>query len=110
MLGILILINYIIAAACVQRIAKKLKVSKGWMAWVPFLNWYLACKLAGAKGWSVIVWLIPIVNLIWIILIWRRILGRLGRKRWPALFVLLPLLSLLVIGYAVLSKLQKSDN
>jgi hypothetical protein len=110
MIGVSIFINYLIAALCVQRIAGLLGTSKGWMAWIPFLNWYLACRLAKVNGWFFVIWLIPVVNIVWMIWLWRRILARMGKKRWPALFVPLPIASLLVIGYAALSRPAKTGD
>ena len=104
MLSAVMFLTYLAGAWCVQRIAGRLRVPHGWMAWVPFINLYLLCRLAGLRGWWVAGWLVPIANLLWLIWLWRRVLARLGRRRWPAVLIPLPVVSLLVIGYAALAK------
>ena len=36
----------------------------GWGAIIPIFNIYLLCKIAGRPGWWVILWLIPIVQIV----------------------------------------------
>lgn len=36
----------------------------GWGIFIPIYNIYLACKIAGRSGWSLIFFLIPVVNII----------------------------------------------
>jgi hypothetical protein len=36
----------------------------GWMAIIPILNLYVLCKVAGKPGWFLLLYLIPIVNII----------------------------------------------
>ena len=42
----------------------------GWGAIIPIYNAYLLCKIAGKPGWWVVLFLIPIVNIIFAIMIW----------------------------------------
>lgn len=40
----------------------------GWMSIIPFLNFYILCKIVGRPGWWLILMLIPFVNfIIWIV-------------------------------------------
>lgn len=36
----------------------------GWGAIIPFYNIYLMCKIAGRPGWWLVLYLIPIVNIV----------------------------------------------
>ena len=36
----------------------------GWMAIIPILNLYVLCKVAGKSGWFVLLFFIPLVNII----------------------------------------------
>lgn len=41
----------------------------GWMSIIPFLNFFILCKIAGRPGWWLLLMLIPFVNfIIWIVL------------------------------------------
>src|ERR1700753_1079260 len=40
---------------------------QGWEGIVPFYNFYILLKIVGKPGWWLILFLIPYVNLIWII-------------------------------------------
>ena len=44
---VLYLAVYAFGAYCLMTIAKKLGSNETWMAWVPVLNFYLMCRLAG---------------------------------------------------------------
>jgi hypothetical protein len=41
----------------------------GWAILIPFYNLYVLCKIAGRPGWWLILFLIPIVNLIFFIIL-----------------------------------------
>ena len=36
----------------------------GWGAFIPVYNAYLLCKIAGKPGWWLILWFIPLVNVV----------------------------------------------
>jgi hypothetical protein len=38
-------------AVCLYIIAKKTNTPRPWLAWIPFANIYLMCKVAGKPGW-----------------------------------------------------------
>ena len=77
-------------ALCINRIADELSVEKWWYAWVPFLDVYLACKIAGRRVlWTVLLF-IPIVNIVFYILICFRFARACGRGRLYGLWLILP--------------------
>jgi len=84
-------------------IAKKTKTTGGWMAWVPFLNLYLTCKLAGKSGIWIILLLIPFVNIVAIVLIWSAIAERLNRPAWWGILMLVPIANLVIMGILAFS-------
>ncbi|MHB1362174.1 MAG: DUF5684 domain-containing protein [Thermoleophilia bacterium] len=53
---------YVYYSFSLMTIASKTSTANGWFAWVPFLNLYLMCKIAGRPGWWLL--LVPLVNII----------------------------------------------
>lgn len=67
--GVSLLIIFLYAAIVVIYVAGMWKVfekagQKGWMAIIPFLNWYVLIKIAGREGWWLILLFIPCVNFV----------------------------------------------
>lgn len=86
-------------------LAKKTATPNGWMAWIPILNLYLMCKVAGKSGAWLLLFLIPVVSFIALILIWMAIAERCGKPSWwGLLIVLIPLIGLVMIGVLAFSK------
>lgn len=50
----LALINYVLSAMAIYKVAKVEKFDNPWMAWVPFVNSYLFIKVAGGKIYMVL--------------------------------------------------------
>ncbi|MFQ3583820.1 MAG: DUF5684 domain-containing protein [Cyanobacteriota bacterium] len=48
-------------------IGQKLSVPNTWLAWIPIANIWVMCRAAGKSGWWVILFFIPLVNLIFAI-------------------------------------------
>ena len=51
----------------------------GWGAIIPIYNAYLLLKIAGRPGWWLLLWLIPIVNIIIAIVVSIDIAGKFGK-------------------------------
>jgi uncharacterized protein DUF5684 len=51
----------------------------GWGILVPFFNVYLLCKIAGRPGWWLLLFLIPVVNLIVGIILWLDVARSFGK-------------------------------
>lgn len=92
------------SALCLMLIAKKTATSGSWMAWVPILNLYLMCKAAGKSGLWLILFLIPIVNIVAIVLLWAAIAERLGRGAWWGILMLVPIANLIIPGILAFSR------
>lgn len=62
------IIAYIIMFIAQWKIFKKAGVP-GWMAFIPILNIYKICKIADGNGWKFLLFLIPVVNIIYYVLL-----------------------------------------
>ncbi len=95
---------YVYFAICLMQIAKRTKIPNGWMGWVPILNIYLMCKLAGKSGGWIILLLIPFVNIIAAIIIWAEIAKKLGKPAWWGVLLLVPIVNIIIPGILAFGK------
>jgi hypothetical protein len=94
---LLYLALYVFQSYCIYRMAVKLNVPAPWMAWVPILNLYTMVKTAGLEGWTVILFLIPLVNIIFVVVLLFKIPPRLGKDAVWGLGLLVPVLNLFLL-------------
>lgn len=99
------LIGYAYFAFCLQMIAGKTgNTEDSWMAWIPIVNIYLLCKMAGMPGWWVLLFFIPLVNIVIIVLVWMEIASALGKSNLLGLLMIIPFVNLIVLGYLAFSE------
>ena len=90
---------YVYNAFALMTIANRTYTENAWMAWIPVLNIYLMVKIAEKPWWWLIIIFIPILGIIPYILVWMRISERLGKSPWLGVLMIVPVVSLVVIGY-----------
>ena len=95
---ILIVAVYVWAALCLYIIAKKTSTPNPWLAWIPIANIYLACKIAGKPGWWTVLFFIPIVNIVFVIIVWWRIAEARKKPGWLAILLVIPIVNLVIEG------------
>jgi hypothetical protein len=94
---------YVYLAICLQVLAKKTGTEHAWMAWVPVLNLYLLCKIAGKPGWWIVFTPIPFVNVFFGILVFMAIAQMRGKPYWWGILIAIPLVRFIVPGYLAFS-------
>ena len=60
---------YVYTALAVQTIAEKTNTENPWLAWIPIANIILLLNIANKPIWWIVLFLIPLVNIIPIILV-----------------------------------------
>ncbi|HLV81107.1 MAG TPA: DUF5684 domain-containing protein [Chthonomonadaceae bacterium] len=96
------LIGYILFALPVYIIAKKSEHEYAWLAFVPFANLWLLCDMADKEVWWLLLFFLPIVNLIAYVLIWMAIAENTNKPAWLGLLMAIPVVSLVVAFYLAL--------
>jgi magnesium-transporting ATPase (P-type) len=103
-LGIGVIIGYIVALAffafCLAKIAEKLghPFGKSFILFIiPIVNLFYLLKVAAKPLWWFILFLIPIVNLVMVVLVWKAICEKLGKPGWWGVLLLIPIANLIVI-------------
>lgn len=107
---LLFLVIYIYSSLTLMFIAKKLNMPNVWMAWIPFLNFYLLLKMAKMSPYFLLLFIgafIPyigfifsIANILVTIVILYKICEARKRPGWWALLTLIPFFG--VIWYFIL--------
>ena len=79
---------YVYSALCLQIIARKTNTEHGWLAWIPFANFFLMCKIAGRPRWWLVFFFIPIANIVFMVIVWMGITEARNRNGWLGLLML----------------------
>ncbi len=59
---VIIIVNYIVTAIAMMKIAKKENISRPWFAWVPICNDYLLIKIGKGSPWFMILAILSLVT------------------------------------------------
>ena len=94
---------YIYSGLTLMLIAKKTSTNNNWMAWVPILNFYLMCKIAGKSAIWIIFLFLPFINIIAVVLIWSAIAEKLGKPAWWGILMLVPIANFVIMGILAFS-------
>ena len=98
MYGIMI-VAYIYTALALQVIARKTHTTNGWWAWIPILQIILSLNIAKKPTWWVVLCLIPIVNFVFLIMVWMAIAEARNKPSWWGILLIVPLVQFIVPGY-----------
>jgi Family of unknown function (DUF5684) len=90
---------YIYIALALSTIAKKTKTENAWLAWIPIVNIILMLNIAKKPVWWIVLFLIPLVNIVIAILVWMAIAEARGKPSWWGILMIVPVVSLVVPGY-----------
>lgn len=100
---VVFLVIYAYLAYSLQVIADKTSTENSWLAWIPIANIYLMCKIAGKPGWWLILFLIPVVNIVIGIIVLMKIAELRGKPSWVGILWILPVIGLIIPGYLAFS-------
>jgi len=98
-----VVLVYCYMAFSLQTIGKKLGAKDTWMAWIPIVNIYFMCLLAGKPGWWLVLFLIPLVNIVINIIVWMAIAENRGKPSWIGILIIVPVVNIAIPGYLAFS-------
>lgn len=90
------LVMYLLLAFCLMTIANKLGTPHSWLAFVPIANFYLMCKMVGYSGVLVLLVFVPVVNFIFMIVLWWKIAEARDRSGWLGVLMLVPIANVII--------------
>ena len=95
---------YVYSALTLQIIGSKTGWKETWMAWVPFINLYMMCKVASKPGWWFVLFFIPFVNLVFFVLVWMGIAEARRKPAWLGVLMLVPIANLIIPAHLAFSE------
>jgi hypothetical protein len=92
---LIVIALYIYMSLALMKVAKRTKTEPAWLAWVPIGNIYLMSKIARMPWWPMLLFIIPLVNIVAVIFIfiwtWKICEAR-KRPGWWALITIVPVI------------------
>ncbi len=90
---------YVYMSLALQTIAKKTNTENAWLAWIPIVNIILMLNIAKKPLWWIILFLVPLVNIVIAILVWMGIAEARNKPNWWGILMIVPVVNLIVPGY-----------
>lgn len=94
---------YVWIALCLYIIANKTNTANAWLAWIPVGNVILACQIASKPWWWVFLFLIPIANFVFAIIVMWKICEARNKPGWLGILMIVPIANLIVPGILAFS-------
>lgn len=93
------LATYIYFSLALQTIARETNVKDAWLAWIPLVNIVLMLNIAKKPVWWIILFFVPLINLVITVVVWMAIAKARQKPGWLGILILVPLMNLIVPGY-----------
>ncbi len=90
---------YIYMALALQTIATKTATANPWLAWIPIANLVLMLNVAKKPLWWILLFFIPLVNLIIAIMVWMAVAEARHKPNWWGILMIVPAVNIIVPGY-----------
>ena len=90
---------YVYIALALMTIANKTGTPNGWLAWIPIANIILMLMIAKKPIWWILLFLIPLVNIVMAIIVWMGVAEARGKPNWWGILMIVPIANLIVPGY-----------
>jgi hypothetical protein len=90
---------YIYMSLALQTIAVKTNTENPWLAWIPIANIILMLMVAKKPLWWLLLFFIPLVNLVMGIIVWMAVAEARGKPNWWGIMMIVPFVGLIVPGY-----------
>ncbi len=96
---IMAVVFYVYYGYCFMIIAQKTGTPDEWWAWVPILNILLMLNIAKKPTWWIVLFLIPIVNVVIGIIAMMGVAEARGKPSWLGILLIVPIANLVLPGY-----------
>jgi hypothetical protein len=96
---VVFLVGYVYMGLALQTIAKKTNTPNAWLAWIPIANIILMLNIGKKPLWWIILFFIPLVNLVMIVLTFMAIAEAVKKPNWWGILMIVPVVNLIVPGY-----------
>jgi hypothetical protein len=90
---------YVFFCYCCKRICEKAGHDPGVLIWIPIANLIPLLRVAGMAEWMILLFFIPLVNVVLAVMMWAKICIARGKTPWLVLLMFVPLLNIVLILY-----------
>lgn len=95
---------YLFMCYCCKRICEKCGKDPGILIWIPIAQLVPMLQVAGMAIWMIVLFFIPIVNLVVGIMMWAKICQARGKSPWLVIMVFIPVVNIFFIPYLAFSE------
>lgn len=95
---------YLFVCFMLYTIAVKTGAPDRWMAFIPILQMVLMLKVGGKPIWWIVLFFVPIANIVVQILMWMAVAEARGKPNWVGILVIVPCGALFVPAYLAFSE------
>jgi uncharacterized membrane protein YhaH (DUF805 family) len=95
---------YLFYCFCAKRICEKCGVNPGILIWIPIVNFIPLLQVAKMAVWMIILFFIPIANLVVGIMMWAKICTARGKSPWLVIMFFIPIVNLVFLPYLAFSE------
>ncbi|MBC8001312.1 MAG: hypothetical protein H7X97_01875 [Opitutaceae bacterium] len=95
---------YVFICYCLKLICEKAGESPGVLIWIPIVQLVPLLNVAKMPTWYIILFLIPIVNLIVGIIMWVKICQARNKPGWLVIMMFIPVVNIAFIPYLAFSE------
>jgi len=95
---------YLFMCYCCKRICEKCGKDPGILIWIPIAQLVPMLQLAGMAIWMIVLFFIPIVNLVVGIMMWAKICQARGKSPWLVIMMFIPIVNIFFIPYLAFSE------
>ncbi|TYB31262.1 MAG: signal peptidase I [Candidatus Mcinerneyibacterium aminivorans] len=92
------IIFYLYYALCLMVVAQKTSTEHPWLSFIPVLNLYLMCRVARKPAWWIILFFIPLVNIVIYFIVLYNITIRRDKPGWWTIMYFLPFVNIVFWG------------
>jgi len=104
------LLAYLFSCYCYKRICQKADQTPGALIWIPVAQFVPLLRVAQLPAWTLILLLIPVVNVVAMLILWARICAALKKSPWLAASLLVPVVNFILIPYLAFSKADRAED
>ena len=90
---------YVYISLALMTIADKTSTPNSWLAWIPIANLFLMLNVAKKPAWWLVLFLIPLVNIVIAIIVWMAVAEARHKPNWWGIVMIVPVVGLIVPGY-----------
>ncbi len=98
------LLLYLFFCFCCKKICEKCGHNPGILIWIPIANLVPLLTVAQMPLWMIILFFIPVVNLVIAVMMWAKICSARGKSPWLVVLMFIPIVNLIFIPYLAFSE------